>query len=344
MAGLSARRRQVVHHRATPSPPNKEALVRHFARAMRGPDGLHPGSRHGHGRDGHGLGPRRDRSLRRPVARSSAASRSTRWAPPATACAIAAEVIQDFTDVRLDGATVSIQGYGNVGQHAARVPGRTRRHPDDRHRSRRHALRPQGHRRRQADRLDAGDGRTSRLRGRRAAAHGRVHRPRVRHLRPRGATRRHRRERTRTVSSARSSSRARTSRAPPKAERILHERGISRRAGLRRQRRRRDLRVGRVPRRHQEERVRHDRGEGPREHRRRSSRPPGATTRCRARRPSASRSSAWPRPWPTGAAPRGPPRPDRGSAHADRPDPRTREAGDALGRHDREERAPRGPR
>jgi glutamate dehydrogenase (NAD(P)+) len=35
-------------------------------------------------------------------------------------CAIAAEVAQDFTGIRLDGARVAVQGFGAVGYHAAR--------------------------------------------------------------------------------------------------------------------------------------------------------------------------------------------------------------------------------
>ena len=104
---------------ADPKSPNKEALVRHFARGIANLTGYIPGP--DMGTDETCMAWVRD-EIGRSVGLSPVLGGIPLDEVGATGygVAIAGEVIQDFTDVRLDGATVSIQGYGNVGQHAAR--------------------------------------------------------------------------------------------------------------------------------------------------------------------------------------------------------------------------------
>jgi glutamate dehydrogenase (NAD(P)+) len=98
---------------------NKESLVRHFARAMESLQGYIPGP--DMGTDETAMAWVRDE-----IGRSVGLSKVLGGIPldqvgaTGFGCAICAEVVQDFTDVTLDGARIAIQGYGNVGQHAAR--------------------------------------------------------------------------------------------------------------------------------------------------------------------------------------------------------------------------------
>ncbi len=104
---------------ADPKQDNKEALVRHFARAIESLRGYIPGP--DMGTDETAMAWVRDE-----IGRSVGLSKVLGGIPldqvgaTGYGCAICAEVVQEFTDVTLDGGTVSIQGFGNVGQHAAR--------------------------------------------------------------------------------------------------------------------------------------------------------------------------------------------------------------------------------
>ena len=104
---------------ADPKQDNKETLVRHFARAIESLRGYIPGP--DMGTDETAMAWVRDE-----IGRSVGLSKVLGGIPldqvgaTGYGCAICAEVVQEFTDVKLDGGTVSIQGFGNVGQHAAR--------------------------------------------------------------------------------------------------------------------------------------------------------------------------------------------------------------------------------
>lgn len=105
--------------RADPKSSNKEALVRHFAQAMEALQGYIPGP--DMGTDETAMAWVRDE-----IGRSVGLSKVLGGIPldqvgaTGYGCAICAEVVQDFTDMKLDGARVAIQGYGNVGQPAAK--------------------------------------------------------------------------------------------------------------------------------------------------------------------------------------------------------------------------------
>ena len=104
---------------ADPKQDNKEALVRHFARAIEALKGYIPGP--DMGTDETAMAWVRDE-----IGRSVGLSKVLGGIPldqvgaTGYGCAICSEVIQEFTDVDLKGASISIQGFGNVGQHAAR--------------------------------------------------------------------------------------------------------------------------------------------------------------------------------------------------------------------------------
>ena len=104
---------------ADPKGDNKESLVRHFAQAMESLKGYIPGP--DMGTDETAMAWVRDE-----IGRSVGLSKVLGGIPldqvgaTGFGCAICAEVAQNYADFELDGATVSIQGYGNVGQHAAR--------------------------------------------------------------------------------------------------------------------------------------------------------------------------------------------------------------------------------
>ena len=104
---------------ADPKASNRETLVRHFARAMEALRGYIPGP--DMGTDEEAMGWVRDE-----IGRSVGLSRVLGGIPldqigaTGFGIAICAEVVQHFVGVDLQGARVSIQGYGNVGQHAAR--------------------------------------------------------------------------------------------------------------------------------------------------------------------------------------------------------------------------------
>jgi glutamate dehydrogenase/leucine dehydrogenase len=104
---------------ADPKAPNKEKLIRHFARGMEALHGYIPGP--DMGTDETAMAWVRDE-----IGRSVGLSKVLGGIPldqigaTGFGLAICGEAIQDFSDVKLDGATVSIQGFGNVGQHAAR--------------------------------------------------------------------------------------------------------------------------------------------------------------------------------------------------------------------------------
>jgi len=104
---------------ADPKAPNKETLIRHFARAIEALRGYIPGP--DMGTDETAMGWVRDE-----IGRSVGLSKVLGGIPldqigaTGYGLAICAEVIPDFCDVTLKGARISIQGFGNVGQHAAR--------------------------------------------------------------------------------------------------------------------------------------------------------------------------------------------------------------------------------
>jgi len=104
---------------ADPSTPNKETLIRQFARAMESMDGYIPGPVM-----------RTDETsmawVRDEIGRSVGLSKVLGGIPldqigaTGYGLAVCAEVAQDFADFELEGARVVIQGFGNVGSHAAR--------------------------------------------------------------------------------------------------------------------------------------------------------------------------------------------------------------------------------
>jgi glutamate dehydrogenase/leucine dehydrogenase len=105
--------------RADPSAPNKETLIRQFARAMERLEGYIPGP--DMGTDEVAMAWVRDE-----IGRSVGLSKVLGGIPldqigaTGYGLAVCAEVTQDFADFDLKGARVVIQGYGNVGTHAAR--------------------------------------------------------------------------------------------------------------------------------------------------------------------------------------------------------------------------------
>jgi len=104
---------------ADPSTPNKETLIRQFARAMESMDGYIPGP--DMGTDETSMAWVRDE-----IGRSVGLSKVLGGIPldqigaTGYGLAVCAEVAQDFADFELEGARVVIQGFGNVGSHAAR--------------------------------------------------------------------------------------------------------------------------------------------------------------------------------------------------------------------------------
>jgi len=104
---------------ADPKAPNKETLIRHFARGMQALTGYIPGP--DMGTDETAMGWVRDE-----IGRSVGLSKVLGGIPldqvgaTGFGCAISAEVAQEFSGVPLKGARVCIQGFGNVGQPAAR--------------------------------------------------------------------------------------------------------------------------------------------------------------------------------------------------------------------------------
>ncbi|MCG3174422.1 MAG: Glutamate dehydrogenase [Myxococcota bacterium] len=104
---------------ADPSAPNKQALIRSFARAIANIKTYIPGP--DMGTDETCMAWVRDE-----IGRSVGLSRvlggipldqigATGWG-----CAVAAEVACEFSGIKMEGAKITIQGFGNVGQHAAR--------------------------------------------------------------------------------------------------------------------------------------------------------------------------------------------------------------------------------
>ncbi len=116
-------------------PPTRSGWCARSPRAIADSDRVHPRPRHGHRRDGHGLGARRDRPRGRPAARArrhparrDRRDRASAWRSPSR-CA-------EFCGLTLAGARVAVQGFGAVGRHAARFlaergarPGRGLRQP-----------------------------------------------------------------------------------------------------------------------------------------------------------------------------------------------------------------------
>ncbi len=104
---------------ADPKAPNKETLIRQFARAIEALHGYIPGP--DMGTDETAMGWVRDE-----IGRSIGLSKVLGGIPldqvgaTGYGIAICGEAAQGFCDVDLDGARVSVQGFGNVGQHAAR--------------------------------------------------------------------------------------------------------------------------------------------------------------------------------------------------------------------------------
>ena len=104
---------------ADPKAPNKETLIRHFARGIEALKGYIPGP--DMGTDETAMGWVRDE-----IGRSVGLSKVLGGIPldqvgaTGYGIAICAEVTQEFCGVKLDGARIMIQGFGNVGQHAAR--------------------------------------------------------------------------------------------------------------------------------------------------------------------------------------------------------------------------------
>lgn len=104
---------------ADPKAPNKEQLIRQFAQAIENLEGYIPGP--DMGTDETAMAWVRD-EIRRAVGLSKVLGGIPLDQVGATGfgIAICGEVAQEFCDLELEGARVSIQGFGNVGQHAAR--------------------------------------------------------------------------------------------------------------------------------------------------------------------------------------------------------------------------------
>lgn len=104
---------------ADPSTPNKETLIRQFARAIENLEGYIPGP--DMGTDEVSMAWVRD-EIRRSVGLSKVLGGIPLDQIGATGygLAVCAEVTQEFTDIRLEGSRVVVQGFGNVGSHAAR--------------------------------------------------------------------------------------------------------------------------------------------------------------------------------------------------------------------------------
>lgn len=108
---------------ADPSTPNKETLVRQFARAMESMEGYIPGP--DMGTDEVTMGWVRDE-----IGRSVGLSKVLGGIPldqigaTGYGLAICAEVAQEYAGIELKGARVVVQGFGNVGSHTARYLGK----------------------------------------------------------------------------------------------------------------------------------------------------------------------------------------------------------------------------
>lgn len=104
---------------ADPAAPNRETLIRQFARAMESMEGYIPGP--DMGTDEVAMAWVRDE-----IGRSVGLSKVLGGIPldqigaTGYGLAVCAQVAQDFIDLPLDGARVVVQGFGNVGSHAAR--------------------------------------------------------------------------------------------------------------------------------------------------------------------------------------------------------------------------------
>jgi glutamate dehydrogenase/leucine dehydrogenase len=104
---------------ADPRVPNRETLIRQFARAIESLHGYIPGP--DMGTDEVAMAWVRDE-----IGRSVGLSKVLGGIPldqvgaTGFGLAICGEVAQEFSDLKLAGARLSVQGFGNVGQHAAR--------------------------------------------------------------------------------------------------------------------------------------------------------------------------------------------------------------------------------
>ncbi len=104
---------------ADPSTPNKETLIRQFARAIENLEGYIPGP--DMGTDEVAMAWVRD-EIRRSVGLSKVLGGIPLDQIGATGygLAVCAEVAQHYADIKLEGARIVVQGFGNVGSHAAR--------------------------------------------------------------------------------------------------------------------------------------------------------------------------------------------------------------------------------
>ena len=168
---------------ADPKAPNKETLIRNFARSMESLRGYIPGP--DMGTDETAMAWVRDE-----IGRSVGLSKVLGGIPldqigaTGYGLAICGEVIQEFSEVKLEGGARLHPGIRQRRPACGSLSRGARREAGDGERPRRDRPRPRRHRRRETHRAEADDGACDRLREGSKAPARRFHRPRVRHLHP----------------------------------------------------------------------------------------------------------------------------------------------------------------